>query len=320
MGQVHGVSRVATQVTRRSPAAVRWLPVLDSAAATKSDARQANTAASSGLPVSVTLREQNCDNCAHRTNCWGAGDEALVALNLLVCRIKFGTKRDNAAAQFLERIAPKIADLAAHVHRQLNGKRPKSEIEQYLSGQAIVHLLKTYQIEAVAYPLQFLFGQFGAVFFDAHGIVKKWISTDKYEIVAATQAEARDIAGDRSQVGSIDLVDPDLLRAAGHHDVDAHAEMAPDASILAQERSDVARSIWRTGLAEAGLTARQERVMRYHLWLVTEYESGAQKRMRSDFATKELGISLAEFDNIAASAIAKVRSAVDPETLRRLLA
>lgn len=316
MGQVHGVPRVAVQVTRRSAAAVRWLPVVDSAAVTSGRASEANKDASA---VSPTLRQQNCDACTHRANCWSAGDEALVALNLLVCRIKFGAKTDSAAAQFLQRIAPKIADLASHVHRQLNGKRAKAEIEQYLSGQAIVHLLKTYQIEAVAYPLQFLFGQFGAVFFDAHGIVKKWISTDKYEIVAATQAEARDIAGDRTQAGSIDLADPDLLRAAGHHDVDAHAEMAPDASILAQERTDIARSVWRTGMAKAALTARQERVLRFHLWLVTEYEAGAQKRMRGDYATKELGLTLAEFDSIATAALAKVKAVVDIDTLRRLL-
>ena len=305
MQQSSGVSRDLSPATR-SRAAVRWLPVLDVAGAEK-----AGGAPKAGaLGASATLVAQDCAQCEQRVNYWGAGDETLVALNLLVCRIKFGQRQDRAAALFLEKIAPKIGDLSSHVFRQLNGKRPKAEIEHYLSGQAIYHLLKTYQVEAIAYPLQFLFGQFGVVFFDAHAIVKRWISTDKHESLGSDAEGTAPVT---------DHADPDLLRAAGHYDVDAHAETAPDAALAHREHTEAVQSAWRTVLAGAKLTAREERVVRFFLWAQTEYDAVAAKRLRSEFATRELGVTLEQFDALAGKALQKLRSSVDPSHIRAVL-
>ena len=310
MTQTRGISRTGkpadTTNSGRSDAALRWLPI---------HGPSPKTVAPKVAGSSQTLIEQNCARCTQQVNCWGVGDESLVLVNLLICRIKFGTKKDHAAAVFLERIRPKIVDLSEHVSRQLNGKRPRAEIEQYLSDQAIYHILRKYQVEAVAYPLQFLFGPFGAVFFDAHGIVKRWIGGEKLETVGTRSSGDFEADTAESRAGR---TDPDLMRAAGLHDTDSHAMATPDEMYSTREREDTARSTWRAMMRQLGLTAREERILRFMLWLQSEFSTAMTKKMVQDFAEAALGITVTALEAQTAKLLARARAEIDIAHLRTL--
>lgn len=105
--------------------------------------------------------KQNCQTCPLRSKCWnrnaGPSNEAL-ALNLLVCRMKLGVKRDKSAELILQMLTPKVRQIATFITSRCSVPQ-REELEMEIQSAIIEYLLTGYQLGERAWPLHYLFAR-----------------------------------------------------------------------------------------------------------------------------------------------------------------
>ena len=120
---------------------------------------------SSRLPII----SQDCQNCPFKSKCWDTSqdprDEVLV-LNLLVCRLKLGVKRDPTARLLLRMLQPKIEAIANFISRRCDvADRP--ELVAEIQSAIIEYLISEYKLGERAWPLHYLFAK-------PRGVITGW--------------------------------------------------------------------------------------------------------------------------------------------------
>lgn len=109
--------------------------------------------------MSLLVIGQDCQNCPLRRKCWDTSkrpnDEVLV-VNLLVCRLKLGVKRNASTRLLLQMLAPKVQQTVKFISRNC----PVDDLEALkveVQSTVIEYLLRDYKLGERAWPLHYLF-------------------------------------------------------------------------------------------------------------------------------------------------------------------
>jgi hypothetical protein len=102
---------------------------------------------------------QDCQNCPLKRKCWNTSkapsDEVLV-INLLVCRLKLGIKRDAATRLLLQMLEPKVLQTVKFIERNCSvDDREGLKVE--VQSTIVEYLLSEYKLGERAWPLHYLF-------------------------------------------------------------------------------------------------------------------------------------------------------------------
>lgn len=104
---------------------------------------------------------QDCQSCPLQTKCWDTSknpsDEAL-ALNLLVCRMKLGIKRDRSTKLLLQLLEPKVQSIVKFICSKCNVPDRRT-LHGEVQSQIVEYLLTEYKLGERAWPLHFLFAR-----------------------------------------------------------------------------------------------------------------------------------------------------------------
>lgn len=112
---------------------------------------------------------QDCQSCPLKSKCWDTSrnprDEVLV-INLLVCRLKLGIKREATTRLLLQLLQPKVNSIAAFIQRSCDCD-DFEVVKLEVQSAVIEALLTDYKLGERAWPLHYLFAR-------PRGVITGW--------------------------------------------------------------------------------------------------------------------------------------------------
>lgn len=109
----------------------------------------------------LPIISQDCQNCPLQTKCWNTSknpsNEVLV-INLLVCRLKLGIKREASTRLLLQMLQPKVNSIASFIQSRCDVDDFQS-LKLEVQSAIIEHLISDYQLGERAWPLHYLFAR-----------------------------------------------------------------------------------------------------------------------------------------------------------------
>ena len=109
----------------------------------------------------LPIISQDCQSCPLRTKCWNTSknpsNEVLV-INLLVCRLKLGIKREASTRLLLQMLQPKVNNIAAFIQSRCDVDDFET-LSLEVQSAIIEYLLTDYKLGERAWPLHYLFAR-----------------------------------------------------------------------------------------------------------------------------------------------------------------
>lgn len=117
----------------------------------------------------MPIISQDCQACPLREKCWNMSkspsDDVLV-INLLVCRLKLGIKRESSARLLLKMLQPKVTSLANFINKRCDVDDFQT-LQLEIQSAVIEYLLSEYKLGERAWPLHYLFAR-------PRGVITGW--------------------------------------------------------------------------------------------------------------------------------------------------
>lgn len=105
--------------------------------------------------------QQDCQVCPIKVKCWDVKnkpkDEVLV-INLLVCRLQLGVKKEATTKLLLQLLDPKIKSIASYITKRCESI-DKLEVVLEVQSAIIEYLMVHYKLAGRAWPLHYLFAR-----------------------------------------------------------------------------------------------------------------------------------------------------------------
>lgn len=119
----------------------------------------------------VQSPKQDCANCPQLRKCWNMTNnpsDAVLVINLLVCRLKLGIKVNQSTKLLLRLLRPKVVRTAQWIRATVEPLTVDlDDIIVELESTCIEYLLRDYDMGERAWPLHYLFGR-------PRGVIRGW--------------------------------------------------------------------------------------------------------------------------------------------------
>lgn len=119
----------------------------------------------------VDTAVQDCARCPQLRKCWdlrGSPSDAVLAINLLVCRLKLGLAPNKTTRLLLRLLRPKVLKMTGWIQRTIAPDHiDQDELIADMESATIEYLLCNYDMGEVAWPLHYLFGY-------PNGVMRGW--------------------------------------------------------------------------------------------------------------------------------------------------
>lgn len=200
---------------------------------------------------------QDCQSCPLQTKCWDTSrnpSDEVLALNLLVCRMKLGIKRDRSTKLLLQLLEPKVQSIVKFIYSKCNVPDRRT-LHGEVQSQIVEYLLTEYKLGERAWPLHFLFAR-------PKGVMTGWA----LRYIEKANSDQRVLAAGFEPGVEIEALVDDINASITSGWITQSPDTPPATDESDDLRSDIPLSSARRTVEDGvTLTTREYRVLRFML-------------------------------------------------------